>query len=219
MSGTLPIELSLATAMTLVGLGAFHGINPGMGWLFAVALGLQDRDRRALWRAIAALAAGHALAIGAAIVVFKSAERVIDDAVVRAVIAAALVALGVSRLVRSRHPRAGGMRVGFAGLTGWSFLMASAHGAGLMVLPFVMAAPAAASAHAHHAHGMTAGTGALSVASATLLHGMGYLAATALVAWVVYEKLGVLLIRRAWVNLDVLWAGALVATGLVAAFA
>lgn len=220
MSSVFALEVPVWPALTLAGLGVFHGINPGMGWLFAVALGLQERDRRAVWRALVALTAGHALAIGAAIGAMAIVGGAVPDALVRAVLAASLIALGTARLVRSRHPRAGGgMRVGFAGLTAWSFLMASAHGAGLMVLPFVMSAPAAASAHAHHAHHAGAAAPALSGLLATSLHGAGYLLATALIAWIVYEKLGVGLLRRAWVNLDVVWAAALLLTGLVAAVA
>lgn len=217
------IDLPLGPALAMAGLGAFHGLNPAMGWLFAVALGLQERQRRAVWRALAALTSGHLLAIGAAIAAVGLFGALIPDAVVRGVVAASLVGLGAARLVRARHPRAGGgMRVGFAGLTAWSFLMASAHGAGLMVLPFVMGAPAATSAHvhdaahaAHHAaHAVS--PAAMSGLAATLLHGAGYLVATALTAWIVYEKLGLGLLRRAWVNLDVLWAAALVGAGLLA---
>lgn len=202
----------------LFALGVFHGVNPGMGWLFAVALALQEGERRALWRALAALGAGHALAIGAALAAAAFAGGLMPPSAVRAIVAVLLVTLGASRLVRMRHPRAGGMRVGMAGLTGWSFLMASAHGAGLMVLPFVLDAPVhAAGDHAHHV-AQAAGSGAaIGAVAATAAHGAGYLAATAIVALIVYEKVGVSLIRRAWINLDAIWAAALIATGVVAA--
>jgi hypothetical protein len=200
----------------LAALGAFHGINPGMGWLFAVALGMQERSRGAIWRALAALTGGHALAIAAAIVVAGLARGVISDAVIRALVAGVLVTMGVSRLVRSRHPRAGSMRIGFAGLIGWSFLMASAHGAGLMVLPIVLDAPVhAAAPHAGHLLG-TESAGASEIVAATLVHAAAYLAVTAAMAWLVYEKLGLALLRRAWINLDVIWAAALIVTGALA---
>jgi hypothetical protein len=199
----------------LAALGAFHGINPGMGWLFAVALGMQEQSRGAIWRALAALTGGHALAIAAAIVVAGLARGIVHDALIRAVVAGVLVAMGVSRLIRSRHPRAGSMRIGFAGLIGWSFLMASAHGAGLMVLPIVLDAPVhAAGPHASHfgAHG-----GAMSaIITATAVHAAAYLAVTAAMAWLVYEKIGLALLRRAWINLDAVWAIALIVTGAVA---
>ena len=202
--------------VVIAGLGAFHGLNPGMGWLFAVALGMQERRRAALWRAVAALALGHALAILAAIAVGVLASAVASDAAIRTIVAASLVLLGASRLVRARHPRAGGMRVGFAGLTGWSLLMATAHGAGLMVLPFVLQAPVhAAGPHAAHAAQAAGGSWTWSL-TATAVHGLAYLLVTAGLAWVVYEKVGVGLLRRAWLNVDVIWAAALIVTGVTA---
>jgi hypothetical protein len=200
----------------LAALGAFHGINPGMGWLFAVALGMQEQRRGAIWRALVALTSGHALAITAAIVLAGLARGVLNDAVVRALVAGVLLTMGLSRLVRSRHPRAGSMRIGFVGLIGWSFLMASAHGAGFMVLPIVLDAPVhAAGPHAGHLLGAGSG-GASAIATATAVHAAAYLVVTAAMAWLVYEKLGVALLRRAWINLDAVWAIALIVTGAVA---
>ncbi len=219
MTNLLSMDFPLGPTLSVAGLGVFHGVNPAMGWLFAVALAMQDRDRRALWRALGALGIGHALAIAAAVALTAIAGALVPDALIRVTIASALVTLGLSRLVRSRHPRAGGMRVGFMGLTAWSFLMASAHGAGLMVLPFLMSPQIAASAQANHMHHAGAASAALSGAAATLVHGAGYLVATAFVAWIVYEKLGVGLIRRAWLNVDLVWAAALIVTGLLAAVA
>jgi hypothetical protein len=199
----------------LAALGAFHGINPGMGWLFAVALGMQEQSRGAIWRALAALTGGHALAIAVAIVAAGLAGDVMTDAVVRVLVAGVLVAMGISRLIRARHPRAGSMRISFAGLIGWSFLMASAHGAGLMVLPLVLDAPVhAAGPHAGHALG--AGSGATAILTATTVHAAAYLAVTMAMAWLVYEKLGLALLRRAWINLDAIWAAALIVTGAMA---
>lgn len=205
--------------VAVAALGAFHGINPGMGWLFAVALGMQEQRRAAMWRALAALSAGHALAIAAAIVIAGLAGIVVADGLVRASVAALLIGMGASRLIRARHPRVGSMRIGFAGLIGWSFLMASAHGAGLMVLPIILDAPVhAAAAHAAHAaHAVRAANGGLiSIGTATAVHAAGYLAVTAAIAWLVYEKLGLALLRRAWINLDVIWAAALIVTGAIA---
>jgi len=127
---------------------------------------------------------------------------------IRIGVAIALAGLGVYKLVRGRHPRWGGMRVGFRDLTIWSFLMASAHGAGLMVLPVVMAG-----SHTHH---HTASQGAAGGISATLIHTIGYFTVTAAVALLVYRKFGLAMLRRAWFNLDRIWAIALVVTGLVA---
>lgn len=200
----------------LAALGAFHGVNPAMGWLFAVALGMQEGRGAAVWRALAALALGHGLAIAAAIVVGAFALNVVPGAALRGGVAALLVGLGVARLVRSRHPRVGGsMRVGFAGLSAWSFLMASAHGAGLMVLPVVLGSPAQVPAHAAHAHAAIASE-PLAGSIAVAVHTAAYLLVTAGIAWLVYRKLGVGLLRRAWVNLDGIWAVALIVTGVVA---
>jgi len=206
MSGDSP---SLAM---LVALGAFHGINPGMGWLFAVALGMQERRRGAVLRALLPLGAGHAIAVAATVGAALAAGFAIPLAWMRWPTAAVLVALGVLRFFRHRHPRWGGMRVGMGGLTVWSFLMATAHGAGLMVVPvFLGMSMSAGGEHAHHMH--AAGTDAGAAVLATGLHAAGYLAVTAFVAVLVFEKLGVGILRRAWINLDLIWSAALVATG------
>ena len=209
--------LGLGSETALLALGAVHGLNPGMGWLFAVALGLQERDRRALWRALPPLAVGHAGAIVIAIAAAAAVGRVLPADQLRWVIATMLVGLGAFKLVRHSHPR-GGMRVGPRDLALWSLLVATAHGAGLMVLPFVIDAPAPShTAHAGHADMVLAGVGALPEWSATLLHSVGYLVVTRLAAVIVYEKLGVSVLRRAWVNLDLVWAVALIGTGALTA--
>jgi hypothetical protein len=195
----------------LLALGAFHGVNPGMGWLFAVALGLQERRRTAVYRAMLPLALGHSLAIAAAITVAALVGAVVPLRATQWVVAGVLLALGISRFFRHWHPRWVGMQVNMADLTGWSFLMATAHGAGLMVLPFVLGASAVP--HSAHHHGPAAGASA--AVWATLVHSGGYLAVSAAIALLVFEKLGVGMLRRAWFNLDVVWAAALVATSLV----
>jgi len=199
----------------VIGLGAFHGINPGMGWLFAVALGMQERRRAAVLWALVPLAVGHALAVGAAVGVALAAGAVVPLQSLRWGTAGVLVWLGATRFVRHRHPRWAGMRVGFGGLTVWSFLMATAHGAGLMMVPVVVGMSMAdGGAHTHHMPA-SAGVSAEAALVASALHAASYLAMTAAIAVVVFERLGVGILRRAWLNLDVLWAGALVATGMV----
>jgi hypothetical protein len=206
----MPSEMTMSWAM-LMALGAFHGINPGMGWLFAVALGMQEGCRGAVLRALVPLGVGHALAVAGAIGAALAIGFVIPLGSLRWPIAAVLVSLGAFRLVRHRHPRWAGMRVSMGALTVWSFLMASAHGAGLMVVPVFMGmSMAGAGGHAHH---MPPGAGAGAAFFATGLHAAGYLAVTASVAVLVFEKLGVGILRRAWFNLDLVWSAALVATG------
>jgi len=193
-----------------MGLGAFHGINPGMGWLFAVALGMQEKRRGAVYQALLPLAFGHALAVVAAIAVAVVMGVVLPLAALQWVIAAFLLLLGLSRLLRHRHPRWSGMKVGMGGLTAWSFLMASAHGAGLMVVPLFLGMTMGADHHAHHS---MAATNAPLAFLATGVHAAGYLLVTAVVAALVFEKFGVGLLRRAWFNLDRIWAVTLIATG------
>jgi hypothetical protein len=195
---------------TLFLLGAYHGINPGMGWLFAVARGMQEHRARAVAWSLPPIALGHALSIGVVVLLAGLAQVVLPLTYIRIGVAVALVGLGLYKLMRSRHFHWGGMQVGFRELTIWSFLMASAHGAGLMVLPVVLAGPHGQ----HHA----AVQGAANGVWATLIHTLGYLTVTAAVALLVYQKFGLALLRRAWFNLDLIWAIALVATGCVALF-
>ena len=191
-------------------LGAYHGINPGMGWLFAVALGMQERRRAAVAWSLVPITLGHALAIAVAIAVAVVLGMVVSLGHLRLIVAAALFAFGGYRFIRHRHPKGGGMRVGFRDLTLWSFLMASAHGAGLMVLPVLFGL--SAGEHAVH----SAGTQSLSSASLAVgVHTTGYLVVTALVAAIIYEKVGLAVLRKAWVNMDLIWTGALVLAGLL----
>jgi hypothetical protein len=186
-----------------------------MGWLFAVALGMQERRRAAVFRALVPLGIGHALAVAGSVGVALVIGAVVPIRVLRWPIAGVLVALGVMRFFRHLHPRWVGMRVGMRGLTVWSFLMATAHGAGLMVVPvFVGMSMTGEAGHMHHAPAAAA-TNAGVALFATGLHAVSYLAVTAFVALLVFDKLGVGILRRAWFNLDVIWAGALVATGAV----
>jgi hypothetical protein len=202
-----------ASWAVLLALGAFHGINPGMGWLFAVALGMQERRRGAVLRALLPLGAGHALAVAAAVGVAMAIGAMVPIAWLRWPTAGVLVSLGALRALRHRHPRWAGMRVSMGGLTLWSFLMATAHGAGLMVVPvFVGMTMAECGGHMHH---MPASAGAGAALVATGLHALGYLVVTALIAVLVFEKLGVGILRRAWFNLDLIWAVTLVATGVL----
>jgi hypothetical protein len=193
---------------TLFLLGAYHGINPGMGWLFAVARGMQEHRARAVAWSLPPIALGHALSIGVVVLIVQLAQVALPLTYIRAGVAVTLMGLGVFKLFRNRHFRWGGMQVGFRDLTIWSFLMASAHGAGLMVLPVMLAGP-----HAHH---MAAAQGVISGGWATLVHSLGYLTVTAAAALLVYQKFGLAMLRRSWFNLDLIWAVALVVTGLVA---
>jgi hypothetical protein len=191
-------------------LGAYHGINPGMGWLFAVALGMQEKSARAVIRSLWPIALGHAIAIGIVILLAGLLQIALPALYVKIAVAAALLSLGGYRIIRNRHFRWVGMQVGFRELTLWSFLMASAHGAGLMVLPVMMKLPTAGHLHQHGFQDPLTSIGA------TVVHTLGYLAVTSVIALVVYHRLGLALLRTAWVNLDLVWAVALIATGVLA---
>ena len=202
----------------MVVLGAYHGINPGMGWLFAVALAMQQGSARGIWRALPPIAIGHAAAVGIVLATAALAGLVVPLETLKVLVASMLLMLGLYRLWRHRHPRFGGLQVGFRDLTIWSFLMASAHGAGFMVLPFVMPDAGALSAASHHHHAVVAPAHvamATADAMAVGIHTLTYLAVMALAAWIVYRRVGLSILRTAWINMDWVWAGALVVTGVV----
>jgi hypothetical protein len=208
-------EVSSTALWLMALLGAYHGINPGMGWLFAVALGMQEQKGSAVARSLLPIAFGHALAIGSVVLAAAFLGTVLPLAGIRYSVAAILIGLGVYCLVRHHHPRWVRMQVGFRDLTFWSFLMASAHGAGLMVVPVLLASSTVEAAAKTAGHHHPSAASPLAALLATGLHTMSYLAVTGLIAWVVYRKLGLSLLRNAWFNLDVVWAAALVITGLV----
>ncbi|MBV9949846.1 MAG: hypothetical protein JOZ69_23595 [Myxococcales bacterium] len=206
--------------VTLALLGVYHGVNPAMGWLFAVSRGLQEQRGTAVAGALVPIAIGHALAIGLAVSAFALGELALGSAAVRWAAAGVLVSFGLWKFVRHRHPRWVGMRIGFGGLLLWSFLMATAHGAGLMLLPLFAIAPCAAGASAAmpacHARAGLAFSGPTAYVAATLLHTGAMLAAAGVVALVVFHKVGLAILRRAWLNVDRIWAAALVVSGLAA---
>jgi hypothetical protein len=213
--------------LTVALLGAYHGINPAMGWLFAVALGLQERRRATVLRAFAPIALGHAVSIAAVVLLLGAAQALVDLGVLRLIGAGALILFGLYKLLAPMsHPRWVGMRVNFRDLTAWSFLMATAHGAGLMLMPVLLRLPSGvayaaqgAPAHAGHAmhadHMQMAGAAAAPTIElvAVAIHTAAMFLVMAAIALVVFEKVGVVILRRAWVNLDLVWAVALIATG------
>jgi hypothetical protein len=198
--------------LAVFGLGLFHGINPAMGWLFAVALGLQQQKRAAVFSALPPMVLGHALSIGIIIAAVLVARVNVPHVTLRIAAAAILFAFGLYRLLRSRHPNWVGMRVGFGDLTLWSFIMASAHGAGLMLVPFFLGSQPASDAR-HHGSTFANFSAPSLLAASVAVHTLGYLLMTALVAILVYEKLGVAILRRAWFNIDLVWMSALMLTG------
>jgi len=182
-----------------------------MGWLFAVALGLHRNSRAVVLGALAPIAFGHALSIAIVVAAVLMLGLVVDEALLRRAAGALLIAWAVYHaLYGARHRVRFGMTVGFAGLAAWSFLMASAHGAGLMLIPVVLPLCLAASPGGE----LTAAALPLALA-AVGVHSLAMLAVTGAIALVVYQWVGVAFLRRGWLNLDLLWSIALVATGLL----
>jgi hypothetical protein len=209
--------IDLAPLLVLVALGAFHGLNPAMGWLFAVSRGLQNRSRSAVLASLGPLAAGHALSIALVVAIFGSLQLVVDIQQVRYLCAAALLGLGLFKLLKPfNHPRWVSMRVGGGQLCLWSFLMASAHGAGLMLIPALGSATArAAVASDPHvgAAGVSLGSPGLAT-TAVLVHSLAMFVVTGVVAVAVYDRFGLAFLRKAWLNVDIAWAIALLLSGL-----
>jgi hypothetical protein len=201
----------------LVLLGAYHGLNPAMGWLFAVALGMQEQSRAAVLHALVPIAVGHEASVALTVVLLRGAEQAAPD-VLRPAAAALLVVFGLYKFVRPRsHPRWVGMRVKPHELILWSFLMSSAHGAGLMLFPVLLGLHADGHEHAPPGVGVS-GESAIQDAAAVLVHTGAMLLVMGGVALVVYEKVGVGILRKAWINLDLLWAGAFVTAGVATLF-
>jgi hypothetical protein len=196
----------------LVLLGAYHGVNPGMGWLFAVGRGLQEQRRQAVLSSLLPIAVGHEASIVIVVVVVSLTEQVLPPHLIRLLAALLLVSFGLYKLARPRsHPGGFGMRVGFAGLAGWSFLMSSAHGAGLMLAPVLLGMPVVGAYH-------SLSEITLQAALAATVHVTAMLAVMAVVAVVVYEKVGLGILRRGWFNLDLGWSLVLVGSGAVTLF-
>lgn len=211
--------------VTLIVLGVYHGINPAMGWLFAVSQGLQQRSRRAVLRSLAPIAVGHELSIALIAALVLGASAFVSPAVLHVAAAITLFAFGAFRFLKPRaHWRWTTMRVSDRELTLWSFLMSTAHGAGLMVAPVLIGLQGTASASAaarasdsqdvgmlSHVPLVPSGIGiALHVAAMVLVMGV--------IAFVVYEKLGLEILRRAWINTDRVWAGTFIAAGALTLF-
>ncbi len=201
--------------LVLAGLGAFHGLNPAMGWLFAVALGLNRGSRGAVLMALPPIALGHAVAIAVIAAAVVLAGVIVQERMVR--VAAGLLLVGWAvyhQLYGHRHRVRVGMTTGQVGLVLWSFLMATAHGAGLMIVPALIPLCLSTSP----IHEITAGhTAAVSLA-AVGVHTGAMLATTGLIAVVVFQWVGLGILRSAWINIDLIWTAALALTGTLLLF-
>jgi hypothetical protein len=198
--------------VALVGLGAFHGLNPAMGWLFAVALGLHRHSRSVVLLALAPIALGHAAAIGAVLIAFIAFGMVLDVKTLGNGAGLILMSWALWHWFYGHRVRPKvGMRTGLIGLGLWACMTAVAHGAGLMVVPAVLSLC------------MTSGSGEELIASTSVpvalaalaIHTGAMLAVIGTIGLVVYDKFGVAFLRRGWINLDILWIAALVASGVM----
>jgi len=213
--------LNLAPLVTLVVLGAYHGLNPAMGWLFAVSRGMQEGSRRGVLRSLLPIAIGHELALIVVAAVVLLAAEIIDPEALHIAAAVVLFSFGIFRFVKPRaHPRWTTMRVNNRELTLWSFLMSSAHGAGLIIAPVLIGIGSASAASDPEDHvPATADVASFAVSGVGLvLHVAAMIAVMAVIAVVVYEKLGVAILRQAWLNTEWLWASAFVLAGFITLF-
>jgi len=206
--------------LALILLGAWHGLNPGMGWLFSVALGLQQRSRCAVFAALVPIALGHALAIGLVVFLVYMVGAVVPFRWLQMAGAAALFTAAFWKLWCARHPTWVGMCVSFWDLTLWSWLMASAHGAGLMVVPVLLGAKSAfCGTNPAGADFALLSFQPLLVSAAVGVHTLSHLVMSGLIAWVVYDLIGLAVLRRSWINLDLIWCLSLVVAAVFLFFA
>jgi hypothetical protein len=202
---------SLSPWLILIALGAFHGLNPAMGWLFAVALGLYRQSRQAVLIALIPIALGHAASIAVVVYAVMALGTTIDPATFRVASGVLLIAWGAYHLLYGhRHRLRIGLSTGLLGLFAWSFVMATAHGAGAMLIPVLMPL-AQGGEHAHH----MPVTSSLWIGSlAVLVHSLAMLVTTGIAALTVYQWVGLGFLRRGWINLDLIWTAALIGMGL-----
>jgi hypothetical protein len=198
--------------LAVLALGAYHGANPAMGWLFAVSLGMQDSSRRSVVCALPPIAIGHQLSVVAVAAVVSTLGLLASPVMLQVAAAAALIGFGTFRFLRPRwHPRWTRMRVDGKELVAWSFLMSSAHGAGLMLMPLLIAG-AAAGDH----HNLWSALDLPETALLVTLHTAAMLAVTSAIALGVYTRFSTNLLRRMWPNMDGVWATAFVVSGTFA---
>jgi hypothetical protein len=209
--------------LAVIALGAYHGVNPGMGWPLAVSNGMWAKRDQAVFATFLPLAGGHFLAMAAALLPFALFLAYLDwSQAIRMIAGGTVAAFGLYKLINRRHPRIAA-RLGPKHLTLWSFLTATAHGAGLMLAPIAIglcaSGPNAASfptfdgGHQAMSELMRSGMATSIVVSG--VHTIAMVAAGGAMAWIVYRWAGLRLLRSAWINLESVWAASLILTGLI----
>ena len=214
-------ELDTTTALwwAVVASGIYHGVNPGMGWPLAVSAALMERSRRSLYKALAALAAGHLLAMASILFPFTVLLFLVEwQGMIQTAAACLVIALGLYLLISRRHPRFLA-RVPPSRLMLWSFLVALAHGAGLMIVPIYLGICETVQTDAGHAAADRLMTGNLAIAvSVALAHTLAMALSGGAMALGIYHWLGLKFLSKSWFNLDVIWAASLVLVGLLSLF-
>jgi len=205
--------------LAIAGFGAFHGLNPGMGWLVALAAGVHDRSRTALLRALVPIAAGHALAVFVAAFLVSLLRSVVRTQWVAIGGGIVLVGFGLWRAFARRHDHELGFRLSDGQLVTWSFLMASVHGAGLALLPILVATPVDAATLGGHVHGGLTGQAGASLwvgLTATLVHTLAMVGVTAVIALACFQVVGLRALGGgAWLKLEWVWTVALITSGVL----
>jgi len=202
--------------LAVVASGLYHGVNPGMGWPLAVSAGLMGRGQRDVMGALAPLAAGHLLSMLVILLPFALMTALLDwQREIRIGASAAVIAFGVFRLVNRRHPRALA-RIRPTQLALWSFAIATAHGAGLMLLPIYLGLCSTEDLDtAHRASSILMAQNAATAVLVSLAHTLSMVTAGGVIALIVYGWLGLKFISRSWFNLDFVWAMSLILIGAI----
>jgi hypothetical protein len=200
--------------LAVVGSGIYHGINPGMGWPLVFSAGLMGRGQRDLLIALGPLAIGHLLAMLGILMPFAVMASLIDwQAEIRIVAGSLVIAMGAYLLIYRRHPRFLS-RIRPTQLALWSFAVATAHGAGLMLVPIYLGLCSANELDAGHGAAAVLMSNDLGGAIAvSVVHTLTMVITGGLVAWVVFRWVGPQFISRSWFNLDIVWALSLILVG------
>jgi hypothetical protein len=217
----LPVRLTLGGDWTTAGLwlavvasGLYHGVNPGMGWPLAVSAGLMEKSPRALVAALWPLTVGHFLAMAGVLLPFSLLITLVFwQQHIRIAASLLVIGFGIFRFINRRHPRAlARIRPTQLGL--WSFAVAVAHGAGLMLVPIYLGLCRTADLDkGHDAAGSLMSTSLGMVVLVSVVHSVAMIAAGGALAWAVYRYLDLRFVARSWFNLDATWAISLVVVG------
>ena len=201
----------------MVASGLYHGANPGMGWPLAVSAGLMEKSSRALFAALWPLTIGHLLAMLLVLLPFAVLIALVEwQRQIQLGASLLVMAFGIFRLVDRRHPRSLA-RIPPTQLGLWSFAVAIAHGAGLMLVPIYLGLCRASDLDkGHQAAGALINFNLGMAVLTSVVHSASMIAAGGLSAWLVYRYLGLKFMQRSWFNLETTWAVSLILVGAIA---